>query len=445
MHKNRCNIFFYDGYIGISPTVINLALLMQKNNFDVVIFIPENNYPTYEFSTENITIVKINYQEIKNINNKFYAYFFGCIQYIEKNQIHLVSNLHLNFTIDDYDSIIGYYFFVFFYQPYYYVSLELNGNKLQKNDFQLLNQFETFAYSNASGVLIQNKERLNDLEKYKKMTIEPVFFVANSPIIEQKNSQNNFFRKRLSIPEKFKKTILYAGMIDEPFYSSEIAEVFSKIQNQSVALIMHERIKRKLNEPYIQKIITKNNKNLFLSLEPVEMRELGSIYNSIDIGIACYRPIDSNFASIGSASGKLAYLMQYGKPVIVNGLPSLIEIIKKYNCGKIIYDINNPNQWNNAINELLENYTFFSNNALKCYNELFDFEQNTIPLIKQIKKQPKNKLPENYNQLLTHLKEELILADKNEKNNNELNLLKKSIIYRKIMNPIKKIKQKFLI
>ena len=173
------------------------------------------------------------------------------------------------------------------------------------------------------------------------------------------------------------------GMIYDFVYSYEIAKAFKDINNS--ALIYHDRREIDKNDAYIKKILDANP-NIYLSSKVYDYNDIGYVYDGIDIGIACYRPSDNKYDQIGHSSGKLTFYLKYKKPVIVNRLDGYSDIVEKYDCGVIINDVNNTEEWQNAVNKINSNYQYYSNNSYKCYMEEFDFMTKIKPFLDFSKK-----------------------------------------------------------
>ncbi|MCP2727532.1 hypothetical protein NJ959_03460 [Symplocastrum sp. BBK-W-15] len=84
------------------------------------------------------------------------------------------------------------------------------------------------------------------------------------------------------------------------------------------------------------------------------------------------------------ASGKIAEYLKYGKPVLVNDLPSLVELVEKYKIGVVIQDPSNSNEIELAIGQILKSYDWYSNNAKLCYDAEFDFTKNVELILSEI-------------------------------------------------------------
>ncbi|MBR1617322.1 hypothetical protein IJ670_04150, partial [bacterium] len=257
-----------------------------------------------------------------------------------------------------------------------YLSLEL------PNSQKTYTQNQTEMFNKVKAVIVQDTNRLNTLKQaYKAEDIEQkakIIFIPNNSVMEK--SQKNI----TGVVEQFKnlpkgKTILASiGMIEAPVYSLEIARVFEKIDN--AVLIYHNRMKINKKKPYTKQILEANSKNLYLSNMVYDFEDIEFAYKGIDIGIACYRPMNDDFKFIGKASGKLNYYLAYNIPVIVNRLEGLSDIVEKYNCGVVIDDVESLEEWQNAIDKITKDMEGYKIRTRECYLKEFDFEEKIKPL-----------------------------------------------------------------
>jgi len=112
------------------------------------------------------------------------------------------------------------------------------------------------------------------------------------------------------------------------------------------------------------------------STDPLPQHEYPALVRSADVGVAfyCAQPgstyTQDNIRYIGLSSGKLAYYLQAGLPVIVNDIPSLQRLIATHRCGEVT---NDPSLTRPAIERILSDYETYSHNAVTCFNREFDF------------------------------------------------------------------------
>ena len=169
-------------------------------------------------------------------------------------------------------------------------------------------------------------------------------------------------------------------MISDYVCSKSLAHAFASIDN-GCALMFHGVDQKGLEDPYIQLLQQVNSKNLFLSLNPVPFEQVDQIYASSTIGLAFYANMGDNFTKIGMASGKLAFYLKHGKPVLVSNLPSLSQLVEKYKFGIVINEPSNAQEIKLAIDTILGSYNTYSNNAKLCFKAEFDFETKIKPIL----------------------------------------------------------------
>ena len=172
-----------------------------------------------------------------------------------------------------------------------------------------------------------------------------------------------------------------AGFIADWAMCAEIAESAQSWPKNWV-LIFHTHGYN--NKSYINKVRRFENSNLLFSLSPVPYEELPAFLASADIGIALYRDLGSNFTLISSASGKLAHYLKSGLPVVVNSYPGVSKIVKQYNCG---IAIDGPDQLQEAISNIFDNYQQMHSGAYLCYEDnyrLSHYFAKVVDIIEQL-------------------------------------------------------------
>jgi len=112
---------------------------------------------------------------------------------------------------------------------------------------------------------------------------------------------------------------------------------------------------------------------VILNSSPVPFSELDDLIRSADIGIAIYNIDLLGFRGdlVGLASGKVSRYLKNGLPIIVQCLSSFVPFVEQYECGVCVNDLS---EINGAISRIMSNYQFYSENALRCYDELWDPE-----------------------------------------------------------------------
>lgn len=370
-----CYLYFYDGHLSVSPTTISLAQAMGKIFDKVVVFCKNTAFDRYTYKEKNVETYYMNDHFLFNRKIGRTRFFIGVLRYMFKKGY---SKNDMFICIDDRPLKYCNLIYKWFKIPFAFLSLELfAGKKYKKSDAK--------AFKNTKAILIQDEERLKTLlNKFDAENLSvPVFNAPNISIdIDKQNPNLENMTEQFDIAQD-KTKCACIGMIYDFVYSFEIAKAFKDINNS--ALIYHDRREIDKNDAYIKKILDANP-NIYLSSKVYDYNDIGYVYDGIDIGIACYRPSDNKYDQIGHSSGKLTFYLKYKKPVIVNRLDGYSDIVEKYDCGVIINDVNNTEEWQNAVNKINSNYQYYSNNSYKCYMEEFDFMTKIKPFLDFSKK-----------------------------------------------------------
>lgn len=269
-------------------------------------------------------------------------------------------------------------------RPNLYLSLELNAPAFVSRILAGIYRLEGRALRRAEALLIQDDDRRRSLAAYQSSLPKRTFFLPNSPSGgTSSDSDQNFFRDKFRLDAAtFPCVALMAGMINELVYSLELAAAFAPIEN--VALVFHDRVRRDFDDPHLGQLRARNSKNLFLSIDPVPFDQIDRVYASATIGMAFYRPIDANFSQIALASGKLAFYLKHGLPVLMSNLSSLVALNERYRIGQIIADPADSTEIAAAIREILSRLEFYRSNARQCFAAEFDFRPKFEPVLRYL-------------------------------------------------------------
>lgn len=100
-----------------------------------------------------------------------------------------------------------------------------------------------------------------------------------------------------------------------------------------------------------------------------------------DIAFLSYPDNDLNYYFISSASGQLAQYLMCGIPIIVYETPELNQWLEENQCGIYIGQMDN---FDLAVDRILDNYELYSKNARDLYERHYDLELYIGSLIKSI-------------------------------------------------------------
>jgi glycosyltransferase involved in cell wall biosynthesis len=371
------NIFFFDGWLGVAPSVVNLAQCFAEMGFVVNIFCRQDNYPDVDLSSHP-NIRKVYLSDIDyNVSGGLAKFAREAARMFV--ELSAAQDCLLNVGIDWGGSLVAILIRETLNIPYVYLSLEIATPTSRFATEPLLKMIDQLSLQTADLLLIQDEDRLQALLSLYGCRTVPHVLLPNSPRGRHSvEVDKGFLARRVGLDRsKVKITVLYAGLMADTMYTEVMVRAFSSV-NKDVVLICHDRVQRSTSEPYIKSLIESAPDNVFFSMTPVDMNDLPHVYAAADIGVVLYMDINENYSLIAKASGKLGYYLKYGKPLIVNNIPSLRKFIDEFACGVIIDDVASPQAWAAAVDSILSNYDTYSENCRKAFRDVFDFDVSFV-------------------------------------------------------------------
>ncbi|MDP3442601.1 MAG: hypothetical protein Q8T08_07020, partial [Ignavibacteria bacterium] len=228
-------------------------------------------------------------------------------------------------------------------------------------------KLENYIIKHADHVITHDEYHLNFLVTHLNVNKSKILTLPNGTLGEAKIIDSTFLQKRLEL-NRNDLVILHSGGVGPWFLCQELAASTVKWQN-NWKLVFHASHNIK-TDPYAQELISESStKNILFSLSPVATNELDDLVGSAHIGVALYSIEKLGYRAefMGLASGKIGNYLKCGVPVITSKIDSL-KYIETYNCGVCV---ETAEDIYGAIEKISSNYTLFSHNALKCYNDLW--------------------------------------------------------------------------
>lgn len=315
---------------------------------------------------ENLKNKSIQFKTFK----KFLVYSFFVSNCLSKKNYKIVIAVDLHGSSAT-------YFYSFFSKhiEYVYWGLEITTLEQPLIVDKFIKLLETMYAKKANIILTTDPSRGIDLSKENKFNFhkKPFIYLPHSPSGLPNKSKSTFFQDMFNLNNDT-IIVLHSGWIHDVMCSNDLAYSTLKWKS-STKLVLHERMKRNISEPYIQKIINHNSPQTLLSLNPVDYDQIDDIVLSSDIGLVIYdshKRWGTSWISLGKGSGKIAHYLRCSKPIICSNLKGFSEIIKEYDCG-VLFD--NIDEIPSCIDEILNNYNYYSCNALKCYKNEYEFSK----------------------------------------------------------------------
>lgn len=411
--RPRASLFFFDGWISISASVMGTATELQARGYDVDLFFnspagdlapPQfpNGITPYEYmpwtrkitrsligrlrrrKLEQLSKVKAD-DSIRKKSAMLRAIAKAFIGLIEIPQFALHCRTHVRPTdlavAFDMNSLVAMDLALSRRVPFIYWSLEIWRLADLRDPFsRLMKRHELRRLPEARAVVAQSSVRRAIIEDDLPEPLRNYIEVPNAPSHPMPATlRRDFYSSRFPIPSDG-WIVLHSGFISTSLMSQEIAQTV-RTWHSDFVLIFHERQKRDRQEPYIQAVQDAGGDRTFMSLEPVPYSEVDNVYAGADIGLVCYQTAELNEATAWASSGKLVYYLRHGMPIIIV-MPECPSILEEWRCGVWIADVSEIGA---ALIRIAADYEFYSDRARQAYAAMFDFSAAFDRLMKIVK------------------------------------------------------------
>jgi glycosyltransferase involved in cell wall biosynthesis len=279
----------------------------------------------------------------------------------------------------------GNYLASFIRVPLVYYSLELLlSYEIRKPAQGRLKKSEISLSRKARFVIIQDEERARLLAHDNRISTEKFALVPNSPVGPARRRPSRYWHQRFALSSE-QRVVLHAGSIDQWTCVEEIVSSV-RLWPENWILIVHSRsnvessqVGKKLRELAVPG-------RVFFSLQPVATQEYDTLVDGADIGIAFYMSTSEtktglNVQVLGLSSGKIAYYLRSGLPVIVNQAGSISELLQHEECGIAVEDGRDIGR---AIGQIAQQYDEYSGRACQVFDKYLDFRRGFQEVIRRI-------------------------------------------------------------
>jgi glycosyltransferase involved in cell wall biosynthesis len=259
--------------------------------------------------------------------------------------------------------------------PVAYYSLELLlSDELRTPSERQLKAREQVLSRAAPFVIVQDEERGRLLAEDNGLDWQRLVFVPNSPPGPARRRPTRYWHARFSLPHTA-RVVLHAGSLGDWTGIQDLVEAAADWPPDWV-LVVHTRYDA-AGTPYLEDLQGRADPGrVRFSLQPVARQEYDRLVDGADVGLAFYVPVaDSSFTgrnleTIGLSSGKLAYFLRAGLPVIVNEATSIASSVHAAGCGVVVPGAAAVG----AALELLDgDYEAYSRRACEFFDRELDF------------------------------------------------------------------------
>jgi len=258
---------------------------------------------------------------------------------------------------------------------------ELTGKKLR-----VLKEREVILSRKADIIVIQDKERAKLMVVDNNISMNKFLFIPNAPIIPTQQKSTNYWHQHFKLNED-QHVVLHAGSLGD---WTGISEIISSVNDwpEDWVLIVHTRYDTGKNYELLKLQTIADPNRVFFSTQPVPRDRYPELVAGADIGIAFYLPsgtpfTQENIHTIGLSSGKIAYYLMAGLPIIVNRWPSISKLVENERCGIVV---ESASEIGDAIRKINQGHKDYHNNACKVFERYLEPSRSIKQLIMHIDK-----------------------------------------------------------
>jgi glycosyltransferase involved in cell wall biosynthesis len=271
--------------------------------------------------------------------------------------------------------------------PLVYYSLELLlSYELSTADERQLKAHERELSRQAVCVVVQDAERAQLMIDDNGLEPERVALVPNAPPGPARRKRNRYWHERFDLPSSA-RVVLHSGSLGDWTGIGDIVESVREWP-QPWVLVVHTRYDAE-SSSYVDGLRSVAEPGrVFFSLKPLPRQDYDAVIDGAEVGIAFYVPKDGsaftqrNVQTIGLSSGKLAYYLRAGLPVIVNRASSIAAEVDRHGLGVAVED---ARQIGPALIHIGSGYDRYSAGAVRFFAERLDFGRAFQEVIDRIR------------------------------------------------------------
>jgi glycosyltransferase involved in cell wall biosynthesis len=368
------------GWVGISTPVVMTAKYLAHKGFDVDLFISEDAFchemgiAIPQFTETGITLHTSNikgYDRVSPKNPNDPEISPADLEFVDRYK-NPPKNYDWMIGFDPGGLIRAALLSQYWKVPYIYHSLELH------NEDDSIKALERQFSQKAILVLTQDKLRANLLSSLNHIPRDKIQISYNSALGDILATPHDYFRQKFNIPVH-EKIVLATGTL-LPIHS--IDKIIDSVAQwpDEFCLVLHGWIPDEKFKAYISEKIHSNLNKIFLSTEILEQEKKDIIFQSVDIGLVFFEPVEINYEYAAGSSGKLYDFMRCGVPIIGNDIPGMRELVEKNGIGVVV---KNAKEIGKVLPDIISNYAVYERNCFETFPH-FEFGQCYDSILNQI-------------------------------------------------------------
>jgi len=239
----------------------------------------------------------------------------------------------------------------------------------------------------AEFLIVQDAARGKLIAEDNNLPMDRLVLVPNAPPGPARRRPSRYWHERFNLPANA-RVVLHAGSLGDWTGVEDLVGATATWPEPWV-FVVHTRYDAE-STAYVERLKAKAAMapgRVFLSLRPVPRQDYDALIDGADVGLAFYIPDPSsaftqrNLLTLGLSSGKLAYYLRAGLPVVVNCDASIAEEVEAHRMGVVVRE---ASQVAGALARISQQYEWFSANATRFFEEKLDFRRAFSEVVRRL-------------------------------------------------------------
>jgi hypothetical protein len=238
----------------------------------------------------------------------------------------------------------------------------------------------------AAFVVVQDQERGRLLVEDNDLAWDRVALVPNAPPGPARRQPSRYWHARFSDLPAEARVVVHSGSLGD--WTGIDSIVQSAVDwPEPWVLVVHTRYEAE-SSAYVDNLRKRADaRRVRFSVKPVPRQDYDALIDGADVGLAFYVPVggssftQSNVQTIGLSSGKLAYYLRAGLPVLVNRAASIAPLVESGGCGIAVEDATSIGP---ALDRVARSHAEFSRAACAFFEEHLDFRRAFGDVVRRV-------------------------------------------------------------
>jgi glycosyltransferase involved in cell wall biosynthesis len=228
----------------------------------------------------------------------------------------------------------------------------------------------------AEFIVVQDEARGRLLAEDNGLDWERLVLVPNAPPGSARRRPSTYWHTRFELPPDA-RVVVHSGSLGDWTGIEAIIDSAGDWPSPWI-LVIHTRYDAQ-SSAYVDDLRRRADAaRVWFSLRPVPRQDYDPLIDGAEVGLAFYVSsggssfTQRNVQTIGLSSGKLAYYLRAGLPVIVNRAASIADLVESTGCGIAVEDAAGIGP---ALDRIADGYAGYSAGACAFFEERLDFRR----------------------------------------------------------------------